>query len=312
MRIAGRVLAVLALLLAGLIAFDFLAPYTAARLGVQMEQRRSGLHEARASIPGFEMPYLEGGTGEPLLLIHGFGAEKNNFTRVARFLTPNYRVIVPDLPGFGEASKPDTVTYTIAEQVERLRQFTQGLGVKRLHLGGSSMGGSIATTWAAKYPEEVASLWLLAPAGTAAAFDSELRQHFQKTGEILLVAQTPDEYVRIMAFVMSRPPFLPHSVKRVLGERAAANYPLHSKIFGALSQEAPIESWATRIDAPALIVWGAEDRALNPKGADALKAIMPNASAILMPGIGHLPMIEAVRQSAEDYLAFRHNLAARP
>jgi len=308
MRIVGRVVAVLALLLAGLVAFDFFAPYTAARLGLQLEQRRSGLHEARASIPGFEMPYLEGGQGEPLLLIHGFGAEKNNFTRVARFLTPHYRVLAPDLPGFGEASKPDSATYTIAEQVERLRAFAQGVGVKRVHLGGSSMGGFIATTWAAKYPDEVASLWLLAPAGTRAAFDSELRRHFQQTGEILLVAKTPGDHARIRAFVMSRQPFLPYSVKRVLGERAAADYPLHSRIFQQLNREAPIESTVTRIDAPALIVWGTEDRALNPKGADALKAIMPNAQAILMPGIGHLPMIEAVRQSAGDYLAFRQHL----
>lgn len=309
MRILGRVAAVLVLLVAGLVAFDVLAPHTSARVGLSLEQRRSGLHEAVATIPGFEVPYLEGGGGEPLLLVHGFGAEKNNFTRVARHLTPHFRVIAPDLPGFGEASKPDTASYTMAEQVERLRQFAQVLGLKRLHLGGSSMGGFIVTLWAAKYPDEVASLWLLAPAGTRASWDSELRRHYQDTGEILLVAKTPEEHARIMDFVMSDPPWLPYSVKRVLGERAAANYPLHVKIFRQMGQEAPVEDLAARIDTPALIVWGTEDRALNPKGADALRAIMPNARAILMPGIGHLPMIEAVRQSAEDYLAFRHNLA---
>ncbi len=309
MRIAVRVLAGVVLLLAGLTAFDYLAPYTAARTGLSLEQRRSGLNESRASIPGFEMAYLEGGQGEPLLLIHGFGADKNNFTRVARFLTPHYRVIAPDLPGFGAATRSDTATYTIAEQVERLRQFAQGLGLKRVHLGGSSMGGHIATTWAGKYPEEVASLWLLAPGGTVAAFDSELRREFQRTGEILLVAKTPEEHARVRAFAMAHEPWLPHSLKRVLGERAAADYALHSKIFKALRQEPPVETLFPRIDAPALIVWGTEDRALNPKGADTLRAMMPNARVILMPGIGHLPMIEAVRQSAEDYLAFRHILA---
>lgn len=309
MRIALRIFAVLILAFAALAAFDYFAPYTAARLGLSLEQQRSGLHEARAAIPGFEMPYLEGGQGEPLLLIHGFGADKNNFTRVARLLTPHYRVLIPDLPGFGGASKPDTATYTIAEQVERLRLFAQGLGVKRVHLGGSSMGGFIACAWAAKYPDEVASLWLLAPAGTAAAFDSELRRRYQETGELLLVAKTPAEHARVRDFVMSDPPLLPYSVKQVLAERAAADYPLHLRIFQALNQEPPLESYVMRLDTPALIVWGTEDRALNPKGADALKAIMPNAAAILMPGIGHLPMIEAVQQSAGDYLAFRHNLA---
>ena len=109
-------------------------------------------------------------------------------------------------------------------------------------------------------------------------------------------------------FVMSHEPWLPHSLKRVLGERAAADYALHSRIFSALGKEQPVETLFTQIQVPALIVWGTEDRALNPKGAETLKAMMPGAQVILMPGIGHLPMIEAVRQSAEDYLAFRHNL----
>ncbi len=181
MRIVVRIVAGVALLLAGLTAFDYFAPYTSARMGLALEQRRAGLEEATARIPGFEMPYLHGGAGEPLLLVHGFGADKNNFTRVARLLTPHYRVVIPDLPGFGEASKPADASYAIADQVERLRQFAQGLGLKRVHLGGSSMGGFIATLWAAKYPHEVASLWLLAPGGTAA----EMRQ-VMKNLEVVL------------------------------------------------------------------------------------------------------------------------------
>lgn len=308
MKILRNVLIVLALLLAGLTAFDYLAPYEAVRLGLKLEQDRSGVHEARAQIPGFELAYYDGGAGEPLVLIHGFGADKSNFLRSARFLTPQYRVLIPDLPGFGDSSKPDTATYTIDEQVERLRQFVQGLGLKRVHLGGSSMGGQIALTWAGKYPDEVASLWLLGPAGTAAGYDSELRRHYQQTGEILLVAKTPEDHARIRDFVMSKPPWLPHSFKRVLGEQAAANFALHSKIFAGLSQETPVEVRFPRIDVPALVVWGTEDRALNPKGADTLKALIPRAQVILMPGIGHLPMVEATAQTAADYLAFRKSL----
>jgi pimeloyl-ACP methyl ester carboxylesterase len=308
MRIVVRIVAGAALLLAGLAAFDYFAPYTSARLGLSLEQRRSGLQEASASVAGLEMPYLHGGAGEPLLLIHGFGADKNNFTRVARHLTPHYRVVIPDLPGFGEASKPADASYAVADQVERLRQFAQGLGLTRVHLGGSSMGGFIATAWAAKYPDEVASLWLLAPGGTAAATDSELRREYVKTGKILLIAKTPEEHAAVRAIAMAREPFLPYSFKRVLGERAAANHALHTQIFGQLSREQPLESQGIRVAAPALLVWGAEDRVLNPKGAEAMRSFMPNARVIVMPGVGHLPMIEAVRQSAEDYLAFRHNL----
>jgi pimeloyl-ACP methyl ester carboxylesterase len=309
MRFVIRVVVAVVVLLAGLAAFDYFAPYTSARLGLALEQRRSGLEEATATIPGFEMPYLHGGEGEPLLLIHGFGADKNNFTRVARLLTPHYHVVIPDLPGFGDASKPVDASYAIADQVERMRQFAQGLGLKRVHLGGSSMGGFIATTWAARYPDEVASLWLLAPGGTAAAYDSELRREYEKTGKILLVAKTVEEHAAVRAIAMKHQPFLPYSFKRVLGERAAANYALHTRIFEQFGKEIGLETTGARIDAPALIVWGAEDRVLNPKGAEVMRGFMPNARVIVMPDVGHLPMIEAVGATGADYVAFRQQLA---
>ena len=75
------------------------------------------------------MPYLEGGQGEPLVLIHGFSADKDNFTRVARFLTPHYRVICPDLPGFGDATRDPSARHGIADQVTRLKAFLGALGI---------------------------------------------------------------------------------------------------------------------------------------------------------------------------------------
>lgn len=311
MRWVTAMFITLAALIGGLIAFDFIAPYQAARAGLDLERWRSGLHQAHENVGGLDWEYLEGGQGEPLLLIHGFGADKDNFTRVARYLTPHYRVVVPDLPGFGDSSKPADADYRIAAQVERVRAFAQHLKLGKVHLGGSSMGGHIAAYYAAKYPDEVASLWLLAPAATAASFDSELTRHFRETGEMVLLAKTPEEHARVRAFVLAQPPFLPYSFTKVLGERAAANYALHRKIFDMLVESPTLETWAPRIDAPALIVWGDQDRALNPKGAEATRALMPNGRVVMMPGVGHLPMFEAVAQSARDYLDFRAALAAR-
>lgn len=306
-----RILIVVVALVAALVAFDYLAPYQAAQAGVSLERWRSHLVEQKVTVDGLEMAYLTGGEGEPLLLIHGFGADKDNFTRTARFLTPHYRVIAPDLPGFGESSKPDNLDYGIAAQVERVHAFAQQLGLKRFHIGGSSMGGHISMAYAVKYPQEVASLWLLDPGGTKAAYDSELRDHYAKTHEILLVAKTPEDFPRIMEFVMAHPPFLPHSFKKVLGERAAANYTLHSKIFAELSDHPYLlDDPMQHIEAPALIVWGKSDRVLNPKAADTLKQVLPHSQVILMEDIGHLPMIEAPEQAARDYLAFRQGLAA--
>jgi pimeloyl-ACP methyl ester carboxylesterase len=304
--------------LGGLTAFDYLAPETAARMGIEMERSRSGLSAKQISVEGFDFAYLEGGPvnyqGEPLILIHGFGADKDNFTRVAAHLTPHYRVIIPDLPGFGESSKSERVDYYVATQAERVHAFALALGIARAHFGGSSMGGAIVTAYAHKYPDATASLWLLGPAGLSKAFDSELSKLIAETGRNPLLAQTPGEFSPIMDFVMSRPPFFPHSIKKVLGERAARDYPLHASIFAQLNDPKQpyqtLDALIKDIQTPTLVVWGNEDRALNYEAAQIYQAQMPKAEVVIMDGIGHLPMIEAPRQAATDYKNFLARLVA--
>lgn len=299
-------------LLGGLTAFDYLAPYTAVRNGLALERGRASLELRQVAVDGLDIAYLEGGAGEPLILVHGFGADKDNFTRVASHLTAHYRVISLDLPGFGESSKPADADYTIDKQAERVHAFAQALGIERAHFGGSSMGGAIITAYALKYPKETTSLWLLGPGGLSKAFDSELGRRIQETGKNPLLAQTPEEFPAIMEFVMSKPPFFPYSFKRVLGERAVADYPLHARIFAQLNdpkQPHPtLDGLIKDIQVPTLVVWGNEDRALNYEAAQIYKAEMPRTQVIIREGIGHLPMVEEPKRSAEDYLAFRASL----
>lgn len=311
-----KLLWLVVILIAGVIAFDFLAPERSAQNAIALERWRAGLTEKRAEIPGFEVAYLEGGAstdGEAVVLIHGFGANKDNFTRVAAPLTKQYRVLIPDLPGFGESSKPMDAPYGIRDQVERVRAFLQGQGVTRAHLGGSSMGGYIAAQYAVTYPAEVGSLWLLGPAGTRAAFEnSELRQLIAEKGVNPLIAQKPEDFERTIAFVMHKRPFMPYSIRKVLTDRAVASYELNTRIFAQLNgPETPlldeqIEGLAT----PALVVWGRQDRALSYLGAETYQRLMPNAKIVLMDDIGHLPMLEAPAQAAKDYVAFRVALTA--
>jgi len=306
------VLLVIVLLVAGVVALDLLMPQVMAPLLLRLEQRRCRLAAGRVHVDDVEMAYLEGGSGEPLILVHGFGATKDNFTRVAAYLTPHYRVLIPDLPGFGDSSKPETASYSIAQQVEWLHGFATALGVGRVHLGGSSMGGFIATLYALTYPGDVGSLWLLAPAGTEAAFDSELARRISETGENMLVASTPEAFGRTMDFVLTRKPFMPYSVKRVMGQQAAVNFRLHSRIFEGIGppKEPGLEHRLQEITTSALVVWGTQDRVLSPAAAERYRTAMPNAQVIRMDGIGHLPMVEAPARTAADYLRFRAQVAS--
>ena len=123
---------------------DRLLPYQMTRLALGLERLLSGLRLKEATVGGIVMPYLEGGHGQPLLLIHGFAGDKDNFTRVARHLVAHYHVIIPDLPGFGDAGRDPNGQYSIVDQVARLKTLLQQLGIQKVDLGGNSMGGFIA------------------------------------------------------------------------------------------------------------------------------------------------------------------------
>ncbi len=292
-----------------LVAFDRFAPATAARWGLGLDRWRSGLRQHSVTIPGFTMPCLEGGQGAPLVLIHGFGGDKDNFTRVARFLTPHYRVICPDLPGFGDATRDASARYGIADQVARLHAFLGQLKLERVHLGGSSMGGFIAAQFAATYPNMVASLWLLDAAGTAAASATEMFRKYQATGEMPLLVRTEADFPGLINAAMHKKPFLPHSLRTTLARRAVADFALHRQILVQFAGDSPpLEAQFRTLSTPALIVWGTEDRILNPAGAEALRSLFPNSDVKLMSGIGHLPMMESPAATALDYLEFRRNL----
>jgi len=291
------------------VGFLYLAPETLTKMAVDAERKRSGLERKEITLPGeLHYVYLEGGKGEPLILLHGFGANKDNFVYVARFLTPHYRVIIPDHIGFGESSHPQDADYTAGVQATRIRMLAKALGITKLHLGGSSMGGHISMMYAALYPEEVESLWLIDPGGIWSAPKSEMRERIAKTGENPLMARNEAEFVRIFDFVMSDPPFIPRPVLNVMAQERIRNFELEKRIFRELSADSA-ENYINGLKTPTLIVWGEKDRVIHPATAEVLHKLLPNSEVILMQGLGHLPMLENPRQSAEDYLNFRKKLS---
>ena len=280
-----------------------------AALALGSERQRADLVRKEIVLPdGLRYVYLEGGQGEPLMLLHGFGGNKDNFTRAAQYLTPHYRVIVPDHIGFGESAKPAQADYTPAAQAERLRRFAQALGMRNLHLGGNSMGGQIALAYAARYPAEVDSLWLLNPAGVWSAPRSELADIVLGSGRNPLIVRSEDDFAYTFDFVMSDPPFVPRPILNVLAQERIRNADLEERIFVKVATDS-IEQRVTGLSTPALIVWGDQDRVIHVGTAEILHKLMPGSRVIVMPGVGHLPMIERPKQSARDYLRFRSSLS---
>jgi len=301
-------LGALALVAVGVALYFYFFPEQLVRRALDYERWLAGLVRKEAELPGgLRYVYLEGGRGEPLLLLHGFGANKDNFVRAAKYLTPRYRVIIPDQIGFGESAKPPKADYSARAQAERLHTLARTLGIPRLHLGGNSMGGHIALAYAAQYPKEVASLWLLAPAGVWSGPQSEMRKRIAQGGENPMIVRNEEEFARLVAGVTAVPLPIPRRFLDVLAQERIRNHELEQRIFQQLAQDS-IEQRVRGLATPTLIVWGAQDRVLHPASAGILQMLLTRSEVVLMQGVGHVPMLEQPEKSALDYLQFRATL----
>lgn len=291
----------------------FLLPGFSYGLLITAERVHSGLYPMETSVDGTPVAYLEGGEGEVVVLLHGFAANKDHWTRVSRYLTPHVRVIAPDLPGFGESGLVDGGDYSVQAQAERLRQFVAALGLTRFHLGGSSTGGNIAGAYTASHPATVESLWLIAPLGVAGAEPSEVETMVAAGSPPPLIIEHPGQFGRVLDLVFEDRPWLPLAMRRYLARQSAARFHHYSWVYrqirtvgpgGRPLPATPLQPLLSGSDIPTLILWGDRDRVLHVSGGRLLADALGDARLEIMPGVGHLPMLESPAATARVYLDF--------
>lgn len=278
---------------------------------LRLARRLLGLRQEEIAIGGTSIIYSEGGQGEPLLLLHGLGASRATFDATSATLIRHYRILIPDLPGFGESGLAPDGDYGIDAQVEWVERFVQAIGLTSFHLGGNSMGGWIAAAYAARYPQRVKSLWLLAAAGTGEMLDTEAVKARQERGDYLLLARSIAEFDAVMERIFYRAPPMPYALRWAGSRLSASKFDLHSKIFDQLldrGEEYRLEPLLPRVSAPTLLVWGEHDEVVPLPVMRRFEELLPNAKTVLMPEVGHVPQMEAPRRVAQDYLRFRASL----
>lgn len=299
-----------ALLMVVTLASQFAADhyrYTLYDWAIAFETSRADLSRKVVEVNGDAIAYLEGprrAGQETMVMLHGFGASKENWLRFAAHLTDRYHVLALDLSGHGENPQYPERSYSVDAQVAFVHRVLTHLDIKQAHLVGNSMGGAISSLYAADYPQQVLSVTLISPAGiheVPSRMDDLLAE-----GENPLIATSVPEFFALLDFVMEDKPYIPGPVARVEGEKAVSRVAINRKIFSDLraDMEKGLEQRLRNIQVPVLIIWGAQDRAIHVGNIDKYAALIPQSETLIMEDVGHLAMIERPASSAQALLDF--------
>lgn len=290
---------------------------------LRLNRSLSGMEEKTVAAAMHTVHYLDSGTpkapapqgardgGSPIVLLHGIFAEKDHWVDFARPLTGQYRVIAPDIPGFGESTRRDDQPYDYAAHTRRLAAWLDAVGLERVHLAGNSMGGTIAAFFATQYPDRVASVAFIgAPHGIRSPQPSAMDRLID-AGQRPLVAHDAAAFDAMMALVFEKRPFLPYPILQASEQDALRNAASNTRLWDAqLKDRYLLEQHLGQLRShPILALWGGSDRVFDPSGLQRLQTRLPQARTETLPGIGHLPMMEAPADTAQRYARFLESLA---
>jgi pimeloyl-ACP methyl ester carboxylesterase len=262
-------------------------------------------------VDGLRWSYLDGGKGEVVLFVHGFGADKYRFGHIVPHLSRSFRVVVPDLPGFGESSKRVSLAYDAVSQVRRLATFIETMGLERFHLVGLSMGGYLAGLYAADYPERVLSLALIDAAGVRSPQPSYMMRRFEKDKTVLLLYRSRREFDELMTALFHRPPWIPGPIREFAVRQALRDFDIREKVLTDVFEGGTdlLDSRLGAIQAPTLILWGADDKIVDPSCVGVFTRGINNSRALVFERCGHIPIIEKWRESSRVYREFLADLS---
>jgi uncharacterized protein (TIGR00730 family) len=247
---------------------------------------------------GIKTSYVTAGEpdGRPLLLLHGMTSSGDMYRELMHELAAEFWLIAPDIPGFGFSDS--TYPYIFSHLVEWLAAFREELNLPPMVLVGHSFGGSLATSYALSYPEDVTRLLLLAPAVLA----SKLYPHYLKRAGITLgLVDLSTAVSQSRAMVRQQVKLSFYDADRQddsVWERRLRDYDLaraSSDVLKAVAFQDMREDLA-KIEQPLCVVWGEDDPVLPVSHAAELAGLFPDAEAHLLSECGHMPILEQQAQ----------------
>ena len=300
--IIAAVIMIAALAAAGAVAND---PYVLVRAEFQRQRLSAGLDLAEVNTAGHRWVVAQADAAPVnaridtpvVVMIHGFTGSKENWYPLAARLRGKYRLLIPDLPGWGQSERKPDANYGFSAQAQRVADFIQAESPgKPVVLLGHSMGGGIAALVAARYPTLVAKVGLLDAAGVRFA-DNQFGLDVMagKNPFAVTDAASLQRYVDIVFHRQQAKPWIPWPASSALIARrkrdAAFEQSVLEQIGRGPEQFAPGQE-AANIHQPALLLWGKQDAVIDPSAMALFAAKMPQARQVLVDDAGHMSLME--------------------
>jgi pimeloyl-ACP methyl ester carboxylesterase len=247
--------------------------------------------EKRLTVNGCTVRLRRAGAGPSLLYLHG----ANGAAKVPAFLesfTPHFDVWVPEHPGFGESDAPKWLE-NIHDLAYFYSDFLNQLGLSKVHVIGSSIGGWLAMEMAIREPQRFSSMVLIGCAGIRLE-ETPPGDTFKWDPATAVRNTFVDE--KMVAFAMSHPldPATAQKNRRTV-EQLAFEPRLHDPM---------LHKWLHRIKCPVQLAWGDQDKIMPLAYGHAFSKLIPQSELVVFPNCGHLPQMEQAPEFAASSLKF--------
>lgn len=253
-------------------------------------------------VGGLGIAFERRGTGPPLVLLHGFVGNGQEWRRQIDDLSDEFTVVAWDAPGSGRSSDPPE-TFRLADYADCLAAFIDAIGLARPHIAGLSFGGALALELYRRHPTIPVSLVLAsAYAGWAGSLPDEIiEQRLQQT--LRAADSPPDQLVHSMIPTMfsGSPPAAP---VEAFTEIMLEIHPAGLRAMARSLAEADLRDILPRITVPTLLLYGDEDVRAPLTLAQALHGKIPASRLVVMPGVGHMSSVEAPERFNAEVRSF--------
>ncbi|MFZ3295765.1 alpha/beta fold hydrolase [Mycobacterium sp.] len=260
---------------------------------------------------GVRTSYLEAGAGEPVVMLHGSGpgvSAMANWQHNIGALAQRFRVLAPDIVGFGATQRPDDVVYSLRTWTDQIWAFLDALGIEKTAIVGNSLGGRIALQMATDCPDRITKMVLMGAPGVGMTLTDGLTA--------LRAYEPSHDAMRdlLRNYFAVDPAMITDELVAIRYEASIADgaYDAYRAMFfdprHTGSQLGITEDEVRAIATPALLVHGREDRVVPMQVSVTMLGLLPNADLHVFSACGHWTQIERADEFSAlvaDYLALR-------